>query len=70
MSHIEIASMQPDMRPSFVLEDVTNATFFRIQTSQSAGVPVFALRQVDGFRVAFSQGVPDTQWAQVTDKTL
>ncbi len=70
MSHIEIAPMHPDMRPAFALEDVANATFFQVQTPRSAGVPVFSLRQVDGFRVAFSQGVPDTQLTQAENTAL
>ena len=70
MSHIEIASLQSDRRPGFVLEDVRGADFLRIKTQRQPGVPVYSLRNVDRFSSYLSQGIPDTTLEQVTEKTL
>lgn len=70
MGHIEVASMQPDTRPSFVLQDVKGADFLRIQAPRSPAVPVFALYNVEEFRVDLSRGVPDTKLAKVERQKL
>ncbi len=70
MSHIEIASLQPDQRPDFVLDDVQGADFLRIKTSRVSGVPVFSLHNVDRFSSYLSQGVPETTLDHVAEKTL
>ncbi|HWF66747.1 MAG TPA: glycoside hydrolase family 28 protein [Acidobacteriaceae bacterium] len=68
MSHIEIASLESDRRPGFMLQDVQNADFLRIKTQQ--GVPVFSLKDVENFGVALSPGVSDTILEQVKVKTF
>ena len=70
MSHIEIASMQPDYRPAFMLEDVIDANLFRIQTSRIANNPILSLRNVERFGICFSTGVSDTRLEKVTERTL
>jgi polygalacturonase len=60
MSHVEIASIEPDHRPSFVLNDVHGAEFLRIRAPQDTLAPVFALRNVTQFSVNLSRGIPDT----------
>lgn len=70
MSHIEIASIQPDLRPSFVLEDVQDVSLFRIRAPQIANTPIVALRNVNQFSVLFSPGVQDTRLENVVEKTL
>lgn len=70
MSHIEIATLQPDHRPAFVLNDVAGADFFRIQAPRTPGVPMFALNDVTEFNVNFSRGVPNTTLDQVANRTL
>jgi polygalacturonase len=70
MSHIEIASMAPDARPSFVLEDVQGADFLRVKAQKAEGVPTFALHDVQDFSCALSRGVPDTTITKVSEKTL
>ncbi len=70
MSHIEIASLTPDARPGFVLDDVKEADFLRVKTQKEASVPTFSLRNVEGFNCALSRGVPDTAIAKVSEKTL
>ncbi len=70
MSHIEIASMQPDQRPAFVLQDVSDAEFLRIKAPRQQGMTVFSLHNVENFRCDLSRGVPDTSLQKVADKTL
>ncbi|MGC1869443.1 MAG: glycoside hydrolase family 28 protein [Acidobacteriaceae bacterium] len=70
MSHIEITSIAPDARPGFVLEDVQGADFLRVKTEKEAGVPTFALRDVQDFNCALSRGVPDTTITKVNEKNL
>ena len=68
--NIEIKAEKEDQRPVFVLDDVQGADFFRIKTSHTAGVPVFALHNVSDFDVHMCAGVPDAQLAKVEHKTL
>jgi hypothetical protein len=70
MSHIEIASLAPDARPGFALEDVQVAEFLRVKTQKEAGVPTFSLHNVKDFSCALSRGIPDTTLADVLDKTI
>jgi polygalacturonase len=68
--NIEVKAEKEDQRPVFMLEDVQGADFFRIKTSHTAGVPVFALHNVSDFDVHMCAGVPDAQLAKVEQKTL
>lgn len=70
MSHVEIASLAPDARPAFVLDDVEDADFLRIKTPQASGASAFRLRQVENFSCALSRGIPETSLAHATDRTL
>lgn len=70
MSHVEITSSAPDARPGFVLEDVQGAEFLRVKMQKEAGVPTFALHDVEDFNCALSRGVPDTTISQVSEKVL
>jgi polygalacturonase len=70
MSHVEIASLQEDARPSFILDDVQSARFFRIRGPRAQGVPRFVLKNVEDFDVYLSQPVPDTQIDKVDIKKL
>jgi polygalacturonase len=68
--NIEIRAEKEDLRPAFVLEDVDGADFFRIKTSQTAGVPEFALHKVSNLAVHMCDGVPDTQLKAVDNQIL
>jgi polygalacturonase len=68
--NIEIRTAKEDLRPAFVLDNVEDADFFRIQVPQTAGVPEFALHNVSDFAVHMCAGVADTQLKKVDDKTL
>jgi polygalacturonase len=62
MSNIEIATLNADLRPAFVLDDVQFADFFRLRTPSPADAttPTFALSKVDDFTLSRSPHVPDT----------
>lgn len=68
--NIEIRTEKEDLRPAFVLDDVQDADFFRINVPKVAGVPIFALHNVSNFDVAKCSGVPDTELKTADNKTL
>ncbi|MEO6966174.1 MAG: glycoside hydrolase family 28 protein [Acidobacteriaceae bacterium] len=70
MSHIEIASLEPDARPDFILDDVKDADFLRIKTQRQQGVPTFSLHDVDNFTCSLSRGIRETTLDHVSDKSL
>jgi polygalacturonase len=67
---IKIIAAQRDERPAFVLEDVQNAEFTRPQVPVVAGIPLFALRQVEHFRLRDAAHVPDMNLDQVGQKEI
>ena len=70
MDGIKIIAASRDERPAFVLEDVQNAEFTRPQVTAVAGVPVFRLRDVNGFRVRGSAQVADVSLGKVDQKEI
>ncbi|MGC2659014.1 MAG: glycosyl hydrolase family 28-related protein [Bryobacteraceae bacterium] len=58
MSHVEIASMTNDARPSFVLEDVNRADFLAI--TAPTGPAAFDLRHASDVRILLSRAAKDT----------
>ena len=67
MSNVEIATVQPDQRPAFWIEDADGADFFRLRMPRTSGVPGFVLRDVRNFRVFGSLGVKDTMLDDAKD---
>lgn len=67
-TNVEIVATQTDARPVFVLEHVNEAEFFRIKTPKSAAESVFALKDVQEFRVSASRNVRDTHLQKVEQK--
>ncbi len=59
MSHVDIAPMTPDARPSFVLQDVERADFLAITAPTQP--QAFALHQVKDMRINLSRAAKDTQ---------
>ncbi len=70
VSNVEISSLKEDTRPTFVLEDVQSADFFRIRTPRVPNTPTFALTNVTDFSVARSKHVADTQLDHADQKKL
>ena len=67
---VEIATEKPDERPSFWLNNVDGADFFRVKTSRNHTAPVFALKNVKDFRVFGSYAVKDVKQAQVDQMVI
>jgi len=70
MDGIKIIVAKRDERPAFVLEDVENASFVRAQVPAAAGVPLFALRDVEQFRLRDTAQLPDMSLDRVAQKEI
>lgn len=70
MDGIKILARNRDERPAFVLEDVENASFTRPQLPVVAGVPLYALREVERFRLRDAAHLPDMNLDQVRHQEI
>ncbi len=68
MSHVEIAPMIADARPSFVLEDVNRSDFFAVTAPATPGA--FAMRHATDVRVHWSRAAKDANIATATNETI
>jgi polygalacturonase len=68
LSHVEIASIAPDPRPSFFLEDVNRADF--IAVTAPTGPAAFNLNKVTDLRILLSRAAPDTHLDSASGKIL
>jgi len=68
LSHVEIAPMNPDPRPSFHLQNVTRADFLAVTAPTTPYA--FALHQVADLRIALSRAARDTQLATADNHTI
>jgi polygalacturonase len=69
MSHVEVASIRPDARPTFYLKDVERADFFAV-TAPHGSAGAFALHDVRDLRIGWSRAAADTISTSVDNKTL
>jgi polygalacturonase len=69
MSHVELATVAPDARPAFCLQDVARADFFSITAPHTAQAN-FALHDVKDLRIAWSRAAADTVLDSADSKTL
>ena len=67
---VEIRPMKPDMRPGFVLEDVTGAELIHVKLPQTAEVPSVMLKNVKDLSITQSKPVADTQVENTELKTF
>jgi len=68
LSHVEVAPMKADPRPSFSLLDVNRADF--IAVTAPTNPPAFHLNKVTDLRILLSRAAKDTQMDSADDKTL
>lgn len=68
LSHVEVAAMNPDPRPSFYLEDVNRADFIAV-TAPTVN-PAFHLNKVTDLRILLSRAAKDTQMESADNKIL
>jgi polygalacturonase len=70
MSNVEINALTKDFRPSFVLQDVQGADFFRVRTPCLEDVPTFVLNDVRDFELYRSKQVPDISFEHIEHKAI
>lgn len=68
--NIEVVTEKPDMRPTFWMQDVQGADFFRIKTSRAQQASVFSLKNVKDFRVFGSRAVKDAVYDNVSQQEI
>ena len=68
LSHVEVAPMNPDPRPSFYLQEVNRADF--IAVTAPTNPPAFHLNKVTDLRILLSRAAKDTQTESADNKTL
>lgn len=68
LSHVEVAPMNADPRPSFYLEGVNRADF--IAVTAPTNPPAFHLNKVTDLRILLSRAAKDTVMDSADDKTL
>ena len=66
--NVEIATEKPDDRPSFWLNGVDGADFFRVKAGTNGSAPTFRLKDVKDFRVFGSLAVKDVREDKVDQK--
>ena len=62
--------MKPDMRPGFVLDDVSGIELIHVKLPQTPEVPSLVLKKVKDFSITQSKPVVDTQVESADQKTL
>ena len=50
MRDVEVSYLSPDLRPAFVLNNVSGAEFINVKAQREAGVPAFVLKNVTDFQ--------------------
>ncbi len=68
LNGVEVRTLKPDARPTFVLEDVHGADFYHVNAPVVSGVATFVLKDVSDFRVEHSRPVRDTRLKQVVSE--
>jgi polygalacturonase len=68
LSHVEVAPMNADPRPSFYLQDVTRADFIAVTAPTSPAA--FSLNKVADLRIALSRAAKDTQLATADGQSV
>ncbi|MGD0347526.1 MAG: glycoside hydrolase family 28 protein [Terracidiphilus sp.] len=69
MSHVELATLSPDARPAFYLQDVERADFFAITAPKTASGN-FALNNVKDLRIGWSRAAADTMIESADQKMV
>jgi hypothetical protein len=70
LSNIEVGFMQEDRRPAFVLDQVKDISFERVNAQKASGVATFVMKSVENVDIHRSAGVPDTQVDRADRKEL
>jgi polygalacturonase len=68
LSNIELRYLSADMRPMFVLDDVTNVIFNQVNARRTNDIPTFALKNVSDFSAYECTGVTNVHLDRVDQK--
>ncbi|HSE33676.1 MAG TPA: glycoside hydrolase family 28 protein [Pyrinomonadaceae bacterium] len=68
LNNVEISYLSDELRPPFLLEDVTAVDFHRVSAQRAADVPTFVLRNVSDFIAHECRGVPNMHLDRVDQK--
>jgi hypothetical protein len=61
LSHVELRVAKEDLRPVIQLDDVAGVSFDAVKFPPAANTPTFVLKNVTGFAVHNSAGLPETK---------
>jgi polygalacturonase len=61
MTNVEVSFLKEDLRPAFVLEDVSGAEFNLVKAKHAPGVPTFRLTDVEDFSLFHSGELSDAR---------
>jgi polygalacturonase len=67
VSHVEFRTAQPDLRPTVILDDVTDARIDHVRLPHGEGAASVALKNVTGFTLESSPGLPNTAKSEKVD---
>ncbi len=70
LNDVELGYVKDELRPPFLLQVVKGAEFNNVKAQHAPNVPVFVLKDIDGFKTWHSGSIPDTALDHVTDKAL
>jgi polygalacturonase len=70
MRDVEIRYINQDLRPGFILEDVSNADFIHVRAQHDPGVPTCVLKNVQGFNTYENWPSPDAHLEKVEQQAL
>jgi hypothetical protein len=68
LNNVEVSYLREDLRPAFVILDVSNAGFFQVKAQKATGASVFDLKNVVDFRTWRCADVPDMHLERVDQK--
>ena len=69
--HVELRAAQPDLRPTIILDDVTDATIEHAKLPHAPDAAAIALKNVNGLTVQASPGLADTtRTEKIADEKL
>lgn len=70
VSNVDVSFLKEDLRPPFVMSDVSDVDFQHVKAQRAPNVPSFALTNVTGFQIHQTGGLPDTQKDRVEHGAL
>lgn len=70
MSNIKVSYSKADLRPAFLLDQVTDADFQQISAQKDKDTPTFNLNAVKNFSLSNSKPMPDSQLEEADKKQL